>query len=112
MLKLHSINLHLYMCNKNNTFECHIKTEPGFRDFLKYLVPESLPVQGHDDHGRVGEEALVVEGQVFPLPRHIQHVSTEQQGAKSHSREQSRLGRRCTSHVFGRLDRSTKSECT
>lgn len=27
----------------------------------QYLIPESLPVQSDDDHGRVGEEALVVE---------------------------------------------------
>lgn len=26
-----------------------------------YLVPDSLSVQGDDDHGRVGQEALVVE---------------------------------------------------
>ncbi len=26
-----------------------------------YLVPESLPVQSEDNHGRVREEALVVE---------------------------------------------------
>lgn len=27
----------------------------------QYLVPESLSVQSDNDHGRVGEEALVVE---------------------------------------------------
>ena len=43
-----------------------------------YLVPESLPVQGDDDHGGVGQEALVVEGQVSPLPRHVQHVPAAQ----------------------------------
>lgn len=40
----------------------------------QYLVPESLPIQSNDDHGRIREEALVIEWQVFPFPRHIQHV--------------------------------------
>lgn len=43
-----------------------------------YLVPDPLSVQGDDDHGRVGEEALAVERQVFPLPRHVKHVPTSQ----------------------------------
>lgn len=45
---------------------------------LGYLVPDPLSVQGDDDHGGVGEEALAVERQVFPLPRHIKHVPTSQ----------------------------------
>lgn len=36
-------------------FQCH------YVSGSQYLVPESLSVQGDDDHGRVGEEALVVE---------------------------------------------------
>lgn len=40
-----------------------------------YLVPESLPVQGNEDHGGVSEEALAVEGQVLLLPGHVQHMS-------------------------------------
>lgn len=40
----------------------------------RYLVPEPFPIQSDDDHGRVGEEALVVERQISPLPRHVQHV--------------------------------------
>lgn len=47
-----------------------------------YLVPESFSVQGDDDHGRVGEEAPIVEGQVFPLPRHIQHVPAANRSEK------------------------------
>lgn len=86
MLKLDSINLHLFLCNKSNAFYHHRKTELQLRYFLKYLVPESLPVQGHNDHRRVRQEALVVEGQVFPLPRHIQHVPVEEPGTKSYSR--------------------------
>lgn len=41
---------------------------------LVYLVPLSFSVQSDDDHGRVGEEALAVKRQIFPFPRHIQHV--------------------------------------
>ena len=43
--------------------------------YQAYLVPESLPVQGDEDHGGVGEEALAVEGQVLLLPGDVQHVS-------------------------------------
>lgn len=39
-----------------------------------YLVPLSFSVQSDDDHGGVGEEALAVKRQIFPFPRHIQHV--------------------------------------
>lgn len=39
-----------------------------------YLVPEPLPVQSDDDHGGVGEEALAVERQISPFPRHVHHV--------------------------------------
>lgn len=49
----------------------------------QYLVPESLSVQGDDDHGGVGEEALVVERQIFSFPRHIQHVPTSHRDIKS-----------------------------
>lgn len=61
-------------CEDVNQSRNHVKKN--------YLVPDSVSVQGDDDHGRVGQEALVVEGQVLPLPRHIQHVPTSQRNGQ------------------------------
>lgn len=42
-----------------------------------HLVPQSLSVQSDDDHGRVHQVTVAVEGEVVVLPRDVQHVSAE-----------------------------------
>ena len=42
-----------------------------------HLVPLSLSVQGDDDHGRIHQVTVTVEGEVIVFPGDVQHVPAD-----------------------------------